>query len=98
MRSSKPVRFVIGDEEVALTGKYVIDRAAADLDHRRRCDAVARRHAAKIERFLDMLRITSEARDARCLFSGVRKHSTHLVRVETAERRARRCCAERVAE
>jgi hypothetical protein len=56
-------RTPVGDEEVAFARKHVVHAAEALRHHGRRGDAVARRHAAEVERLLDVLLVAHPARD-----------------------------------
>jgi hypothetical protein len=56
--------------------------------------AVARGHAAEIERFLDVLLVAHPARHAGGLLRGVREQMARLARIETAQRAGRRRRAE----
>jgi hypothetical protein len=58
----------------------MIERRAARLDQERGGDAVARRHAAEIERFLDVLRVALPGGKARRGLRGIGQEPAHLLR------------------
>ena len=84
----------VRDEEIALPGEHVFDRRKTVRDHRGRGGAVARRHAAEIERFFDVLFVAHPARHARRLLRRIREQMPHLARIEPAQGAGRRRRAE----
>ena len=75
----------VGDEEVALAGEDVLHPGEAGGDHGRGGDPVAGRHAAEIERLLDVLGVARPGRDAGGLLRGERQQVAHLSGLEAGE-------------
>ena len=84
--------------KVRAPGERVLDPGEAGPDHGRRGDAVARRHAAEIERLLDVLRIAHPVREAGCLLHGVGQLEPYLARVQAEQRAGRGRRPEQAAE
>src|SRR5260221_4211728 len=79
-------RVPVGDEEIALARKDVLDAGEAVRDHRRRLHAVARGHAAEVEGLLDVLFVAHPAGDAGVLLRRVGKLMPHAALVQLRER------------
>jgi hypothetical protein len=60
-------------------------------------DAVARRHAAEVEGFLDVFSVARPTRQARGLLRRIRQQPTHLIGVQPGERTGCRRRAKRTA-
>ena len=54
----------VGFEEIALAAEDIVDAGHAGRNHGGGSNAIARRHAAKIERLLDVVWIADMAADA----------------------------------
>ena len=88
----------IGLEEIALAAEDIVDAGEAVRHHGRGRDAVARRHAAEVERLLDMLGVTHVAADARGLLGAVGEQVAHLRGVESEQRAGGGAGAEHAAD
>ena len=76
----------VGDKEVALSREDVLDRREAVRDHGCRRCAVARRHAAEIERLFDVFLVAHPAGYAGGLLGGIGEHMAHLIGIEPRQR------------
>ena len=84
-------------EPVVLAFEHVGNAAESGLRHHRRGHAVARAHAGKVERFLDVLEVALPAPHARDLLDGVRQGVPHALLIEARHRRGGRGGAHRGA-
>ena len=91
-------RVPVGDEEVALARKNVLDAGEAMRDHGRRLHAVARGHAAEVEGLLDVRLVPHPAGDAGSLLRRVGKQMPHAALIQFREGARSRSCAERRPE
>jgi thiamine biosynthesis lipoprotein len=69
-------------EEVVGAGEDVVHAGAARLDQERRRHAVARGHAAEVERLLDVIDVALPRGEARGLLRGVGEQPPHLLRAQ----------------
>ncbi len=76
-------------EEIALPDERLLDAGHAGFDHQSAGDAVARAHAAEVERLLDVFKIAVPVGTARCLLHGIGEQISHLQRIEAQQRGGR---------
>ncbi len=74
-------------DHVVLAVEDVGDAGKARLHHQRRGHAVARAHAAEVERLLDVFGVARPAPDARHLLGRVRQRVAHTALIEPRQRR-----------
>src|SRR5260370_11823947 len=73
---------IIGGKEIIFPGKNIVDAGPSGLNEQRGGDAAARRHAAKMECFLNMFRVSVPCPETGGLMRGVAEHPAHLLSVQ----------------
>src|SRR6267154_2646506 len=73
---------IIGGEEIIFPRKNVVNAGPSGLNQQRGGDAAARRHAAEVERFLNMFSVSVPCPETGGLMRGVAEHPSHLLSVQ----------------
>src|SRR5258708_39436847 len=73
---------MIRGKEIILPGKNIVEAGPSGLTEQRGGDAAARRHAAEVERFLNMFRVSVPCPETGGLMRGVAEHPSHLLSVQ----------------
>src|SRR2546429_2786828 len=82
-------------EEIILPRQDVLDARPSRLDNQRRCDSAARRHAAEVECFLDVVGVAVPCAKAGGLMGRISQKKSHLLCVQPRGAAGGRCPAEK---
>src|SRR5207249_8880863 len=82
-------------EEIILPRQDVLDARPSRLDNQRRCDSAARRHAAEVECFLDVVGVAVPCAKAGGLMGRISQKKSHLLCVQPRGAAGGRCRAEK---
>src|SRR5438552_8504904 len=85
-------------EEIILPRQDVLDARPSRLDNQRRCDSAARRHAAEVECFLDVVGVAVPCAKAGGLMGRISQKKSHLLCVQPRGAAGGRCRAEKRSE
>src|SRR6267142_7267821 len=86
---------IIGGKEIIFPGKNIVDAGPSGLNQQRGGDAAARRHAAEVERFLNMFSVSVPCPETGGLMRGVAEHPSHLLSVQARGATGGGCCAKK---